>query len=209
MRTRRPFALARLFLFICCAPFALPAFAATPGFTLTASNVNMSDMGSGVSNFTLTSVDGFAGQVSVVCTGPNPLLVPDLVLPNCAAIEEFLVPAGGSASGTMNFNPPSSVQSAAKPHALPRNPGSPIHTPLKFCALVAALLGFSCTKKLNRWFAMVLVCAVSLTGLCGTTGCLGRGGLAMTPGTYSYVISASSPTITTAVSATISVTIHE
>jgi hypothetical protein len=48
-------------------------------------------------------------------------------------------------------------------------------------------------KILDRRLAMA-VGAICLASLAGIAGCLGRGGLAMTPGTYTYTISGSSVT---------------
>src|ERR1039458_5227636 len=86
---------------------AQAVLAAAPAFTLTATNVTMAGHGSGTSQFTLTSVNGFTGTVGVSCSGPDANLLPDLVLPSCDHPGQLLVvPANGSASGTMNFYPP-------------------------------------------------------------------------------------------------------
>jgi hypothetical protein len=195
-------------LALCCGLLALPAWGATPGFTMKASNVSMSDMGTGVSNFTLTSVNGFTGQVGVTCTGPDTNLLPDLVLPNCTfAVAYFVVPANGTVSGTMNFVPPNTSQAAGTIRALPLPGDSPAQTPLAAGAFAGvALLGLRFRRRLNRWPATIVLCAASLAALAGTTGCIGNGGLAMTPGTYSYVISAASTSASA--SSTISVTVH-
>src|SRR5712691_3333247 len=47
---------------------AAPAFAATPTFAIAATNVTLPSGGNGTSSqFTLTSLDGYAGQVRVDC----------------------------------------------------------------------------------------------------------------------------------------------
>ena len=45
--------------------------AAAPSFTITATNLTLSGQGSGASQFTLTSVGGFAGTVGMSCSGPR------------------------------------------------------------------------------------------------------------------------------------------
>src|ERR1700758_1751487 len=58
----------RLFV-VCCAGFSVgPALAATPSFTIAAADVTMPSGGNIASSpFTLTSVNGYAGQVRVDC----------------------------------------------------------------------------------------------------------------------------------------------
>ncbi len=179
------------------------AFAATPSFTLTASNVSMSDMGTGTSSFTVTSVNGFTGQVGVVCTGPNTILLNDLVLPACDAPTMLLaVPANGSVKGTMTFRPPWTARPAVARVKLRR----PLTEPLGAGALTAALLGFGLRKRLHRWIVVLLLCGAGLAGFSGLAGGLGTGGLAMTPGTYSYAIAGGTAA---GESATIKVTVNE
>ncbi len=81
--------------------------AATPSFTIAASNVTVPGQGSASGQFTLTSVNGFTGQVGVTCTGPDSNLLPDLVLPSCDhPVQNYTIPANGSVAGTMGFYPP-------------------------------------------------------------------------------------------------------
>jgi len=185
----------------CGSLLSLPALGATPTFTLTAGNVSLSGMGTGVSHFTLTSVNGFSGQVGVTCTGPDPNLLPDLVLPSCNhPVQNFVLPAGGSVSGAMTFYPPWTTQ--AKYSAPdPRRPGAPYEAPLGACA-VAALAGLGLRGKARRSLLPLVLAAIALAGL---AGCVGQGGLAMTPGTYAYVIAGGS---LKGESATISVTVQ-
>jgi hypothetical protein len=59
-----------------------PALAATPAFTIAATNVTMSSStssGQGSSSFTLTSINGYVGLVGINCSAPTPpmgVLVP-------------------------------------------------------------------------------------------------------------------------------------
>lgn len=175
--------------------------AATPGYTITASNVSVSGQGSGVSQFTLTSVGGFTGIVGVTCIGPNTNFAPDLILPDCNhPVENFAIPSGGSVSGTMNFYPPWTDSYASASSGRRNQPARSL--PLIAGAFAGlGLIGLRMRKIVNRRVAL-LVGAVCLASLAGIAGCLGQGGLAMTPGTYAYVLQAGSA------STTISVTVQ-
>ena len=50
---------------------SLPAHAATPSFTISATNVTMPSSGDGSIPFVLTSVDGYIGTVAVQCPEVN------------------------------------------------------------------------------------------------------------------------------------------
>ena len=206
MKAFQPTGLIVLLLFI--GRLGLPAWGATPGFTITASNVSMSDMGSGTSNFTLTSTGGFTGQVSVDCSGPDPILVPLLILPICnPPAEIFPLPANGTASGTIQFVPPPSVQGSVDSERVPLRRNRSREVPFGAGACAAAMLfGVGFRRRFVRHLSVIMAFAVSAAALASVTGCIGKGGLAMTPGTYSYVISAASATLTS--KATIQVNIH-
>ncbi|MDR3451952.1 MAG: hypothetical protein P4L96_03990 [Rhodoferax sp.] len=157
----------------------------TPGFTITANNVSLSGQGRGSSQYALTSVNGFAGTVAVVCNGPDPNLYPDLIMPSCAEpTQELVVPANGSISGSMLFYPP--WEGLTGQVGRPSKPGT---APL-FAGMFAGLgfLGLRLRKKAGLWLALALG-AVSLGMLSGAVGCLGGGGLQMTPGVYTYTLS--------------------
>lgn len=160
-----------------------PMLAATPppGFTVTATNVTLSGQGSGTSQFTLTSVQGYADTgVIVKCTGPNPNLLPFVVIPACSIPEPIVnIPAGGSISGTINFFPPWTATQASSRRAWPLG-----------ATLVAGvgLIAFRRWKRIRKWFA-IIAGMLFLFLLSGLTSCGGQGGLAMTPGIYTFVIS--------------------
>jgi len=182
------------FLAFICILLALPAGAATPDFKLNAGNVSISEKGTATGNFTLTSVNGFTGKVGVTCSGPDPNLLPMLIMPSCDnPVEYFVVPAKGAVSGTMSFYPPWSTSVAANPHGVPHQPGRPLGAPLGMGALAAvAFLGLGFRRRGRRWLTVILLAGAGLAGLAGVAGCIGNGGLAMTPGTYSYVITGGS-----------------
>lgn len=181
----------------------MPSRAATtaPGFKVTASNISLSGQSRGSSQYTLTSVNGFAGTVAVVCNGPDPNLYPDLIMPSCAEpTQELVVPANGSISGSMLFYPPwegvtGQLARPAKPGAAPLLAGA-------FAGL--GLLGLR--KRAGSWITLLLG-VVCLGTLAGAVGCLGGGGLQMTPGTYTYTLSG---TTISGVSGTgqVTVTVH-
>jgi len=199
-----------LLLFPCLVLLAWPASGVAQSFTLTASNVSISDQGSSTAGFTLTSVNGYTGQVGVVCIGPNSVLFPELVLPSCANTPQYLtVPANGTVSGSLNFYPPWLSEMSMNRQGSPRPGRKPNRQPLAAVAL-ASVLGIGMRKRVNRWLAMIVVAAASLGAMTGLIGCIGHGGLAMTPGTYTYTVMATSDTLPLgSKSATISVTVHE
>ena len=177
------------------------AAATSPGFTITASNVSVSDTGSGSSSYTVTSVDGFTGKVGVSCFAPG--INGSLAIPDCDVPEQFLtIPANGSASGTMPFTPPTNV-SAKNDGKDNRRPAGPL------AAGAMVLAGFAAARRRLRWnrtLSALALCAGLLAGLTAT-GCGGHGGLAMAPGTYTYQIQAVGPGLKTA-SAYIKVTVR-
>lgn len=177
----------------------------TPGFLFSTKNVSISGQGTAASEFTLTSIDGFTGQVGVTCVGPDANLVPDLVLPVCSSSSQILtVPADGSVSGSINFYPPWQAGSAMNSAS-----GSGIaRPPLPLIAgffVGVGLLGLRLRRILERRVAIVIG-AMCLGLMAGVIGCLGNGGLQMTPGTYTYTLTASGAS--TSISKTISVTVQ-
>ena len=175
-----------------------PVLAGTPapGFTVTATNVSLSGQGSGTSEFTLTSVQSYSDTgVIVKCTGPDPNLLPFVVIPACSISEPLVnIPAGGSVSGTINFFPPWTATQASSHRAWP------------LTGTLVAGLGLA---GLRRWERIqgrfnFLAGILFLLVLTGFTGCIGSGGLAMTPGIYTFVISGTGKV---SASANISVTV--
>lgn len=180
-----------------------PIFAATPGFTVKGTNISLSGQGSGVSQFTLTSVGGFTGNVVVKCTGPDPNLLPFVVFPDCSIpLPNVTIPAGGSVGGTINFFPPWTATQASQRRPSQTWPNRPWPASGPLFAVIG-LIGL-CGRKLLRGRLSTLVGMFCLFLLAGVTGCIGQGGLAMTPGIYTFVISG---TGTVSAAANISVTV--
>lgn len=157
------------------------AAATKPGLKITASNVSLSDTGSGNSVYTITSVGGFAGKIGVSCYAPE--LDGSLVIPSCDIPEQFVtVPANGSVSGKMPFTPPSTVTARNQRGGKTRS-----SVPLAACAIV--LIGFAAARRRrwNRALSPLVFLAALFAGLT-LTGCGGHGGLAMSHGTWGYSI---------------------
>ena len=177
------------------------ASAATkPGFNITASNVSVSDTGSGSSTYTATSLDGFTGQVAVSCFAPQ--VDGLLVIPNCDVPAQIVtVPVNGSVSGKIPFTPPSNVTARNEGGSKPHSTG-----PLAAGAI--AMIGFAAARRRrwNRTLAPLLLVAALFAGI-SATGCGGHGGLAMSHGTFGYSIQAVGPSQQTA-TAYIKVTVN-
>lgn len=178
------------------------AAAASSGFTIAATNVSLSDTGSGSSSYTVTSQGGFTGQVGVSCYAPG--TDGSLVIPSCDVPEQFLtLPANGSVSGKMPFTPPTDVTA--------RNEGRPNPRPTgPFAAGTLVLLGLAAARKRMRWnraMGPLILFTGLIAGLTMTTGCGGHGGLAMSHGTFGYTIQAQAPSAKAA-TAYISVTVQ-
>ncbi len=170
----------------------------------------MDGQGTATEPFTLTSVDGFTGTVSVSCVGPNPNLFPDYVLPDCRdPVVELTVPANGSKSGSLEFyppwiTPPTTTAETAGHGANHRSRPWPVAAGILGGL---GLLGLRMRKLLDRRFSL-LIGVVGLASLCGLCGCLDQGGLAMTPGTYIYQLTGVPPSgIANEVSANLYVTV--
>lgn len=180
------------------------SYSATPSFTITATSVSLPGQGTGSSQITLTSVNGFAGTVGVSCYDPVVTNATEPVLPSCAeTVKNLVVPANGSVSGSILFYPPwdtsyetASLLTRTKPHH-----SAPL---LAGVFIGCGLLGWRFRNTLSRCGALIAAAFFCLS-LAGLVGCMGRGGLAMTPGTYAYTISGTSPGLTQTTTASVTV----
>lgn len=191
---------------------ALPMRAATapaPGIGLTATNVSMGDRSTGTSQFTLTSLNGFSGQVLVLC--PNRIPSLQVELPVCApGLQTVTLQANGTTNGSVELIPP--WQSSARIRSNPSDrPGDrPGRMPLAACGSLA--LGALFLRKRRGWLRILLSFVLAAAGLAASisiSGCIGQGGIAMTPGTYHYSINVESLSGVLLNSADVKVTIHE
>jgi hypothetical protein len=188
--------------------------AATPEFTITATNVTMSSStssGTGSSSFTLTSVNGYTGQVRVECSPPT--ATAGVSVPYCGAgvagnaaipvLPPITLTANEVVTGSVDFYNAPVPCSNPCPASLPRHRGYGQATGLALAG--ALLLGFGSRRKAARWFALTLLAVCALAGLAGISACSGGNNNVVTPGTYAYTISATD--IKTSVSVTASINV--
>jgi len=186
-----------------------PALAATPSFTITATNATLSSntsSGAGTSTFTLTSVNGYAGSIIVGCQPPTPPA--GVKVPICSggyaspgaipAQPPITLAANQVVTGTVPFyNMPVPV-----PVSLPRRGGHGIAPGLALAG--ALLLGFGFRRMASRWLMLTLLAAATLAGLAGISACGGNNSV-VTPGTYAYTITATDTKTAVAVNTSINV----
>jgi hypothetical protein len=190
-----------------------PALAATPEFTITATNVTMSSStssGTGSSSFTLTSVNGYTGSIRVVCNLPTPQS--GVKIPYCgdgyaagAAVPvtpPISLTANQAVTGTVPFfNAPVPCSNPC-PVSLPRHGGHGLAQGLALAG--ALLLGFGFRRRAASWLTLTLLAVGTLAGLEGISACGGSNNV-VTPGTYAYTITATD--VNTAVSKTASINV--
>jgi hypothetical protein len=163
------------------------AQSSTPGFTISASNATMPTSNAGAIPFTLTSVNGFAGMVSVGCGPANPPT--GSILPQCNYTGDvipappYTLPANGTVTGSLNlvaYIPPCSNPCPVKLQPGPRHRGA------VYAALAAVLLLGICFRRRARWPGLMLLFLGILAGVsCGTGN-----HSTLTPGTFAYTVSA-------------------
>jgi hypothetical protein len=202
-----------LFISLLAAGLALTgprAFAAPPGFTLTASNVTMSANGSNSVPWTATSVDGFSSSIVIGC---SPVNTPaGATLPICGGggpVMSYTLAANATVQGNIplsaTFCSPSGPCPEAARFSRPRH-----HGVAQGLALAGALLlGFGLRRRKALWRAWMLLVLGMFAGMAGISGC--GAGKTLTPGTWPYTVSASAynttgvstPPITTTVNVTV------
>ena len=186
-----------------------PARAATPAFTLTASNVTMSSTtssGVGSSSFTLASLNGYAGIVGINCSAPTPPAGSNV--PICdfggPAWLPYPVSANQTTTGTVVFRN-SAPPCNPCPVSLPLRRGHrPVAPGLALAGVL--LLGFSFRRRAARWLTAILLAAGTLASLAGISACGGNNSVVM-PGTYAYTITAMDTNTSVRVTTTINVTV--
>ena len=187
---------------------SLPALAATPAFTIVATNVTMSSntsSGTGTTSFTLTSVNGYTGSVGVNCNAPNPPA--GVTVPICdfggPAYAPYTLTANQTITGTITFA--NSLPACNPcPVSLPRSRGHKLPATLALAGAILFAFGFR--RRASRWLTLTLFALGSLAGLVGTSAC-GGNKTVVTPGTYAYTISAVDLTTFANVSTSVQVTV--
>ncbi|MHB8304072.1 MAG: hypothetical protein ACYDC6_14830, partial [Acidobacteriaceae bacterium] len=161
------------------------AFAATPSFTISASNITMPFSGTGSIPFTLTSVNGFAGTVHVTCTAPNPpagVRVP-AVSEGGPVTPPYVLTANATAKGVI-------VILASPPVPTPARLNHPRPGEGASWALAGALmLGLGLRSRRAHRFTRLLLAVGMLIGLMGISAC-GSSPETLTPGSYTYTLNA-------------------
>jgi hypothetical protein len=160
--------------------FGANPLAATPGFSISATNTTMPSSGFGSIPVTLTSIDGYAGSVTTNC---NPLNPPaGARLPICGAPTAppiYKLTANQSLAGSITLMPYG--DDLPLPASMLRCDGPAL-------ALAGVLL-FGVRIRSRKWrrFAPTFFVLCVLGGLAGISGCGGSGNSnGMTPGTYQY-----------------------
>ncbi len=184
---------------LCAARTLAPA----PSFTITGSNVTMPSSGTTTFPFTLTSVNGFAGNIFVSVaqpTVPSGVKLPYLELPGPA--HTFALTANGTTTGTVGLLSAVPVPIPVRWN-LPSHPG---HSERAIWSLAGALL-LGLGLRRNRALATRLLLAAGLLlGLTAISACGGQPTL--TPGTYTYTLTATEVNNTTATAnTTVTVTV--
>jgi hypothetical protein len=187
--------------------FGLSALAATPDFTITAANVTMSSntsSGSGSSSFTLTSVNGYTGTVSIRCNPPTPPVGVNLPICNFGGPVRppYTLTANQEVTGAivfLNSNPCNDCLVS-----LLSRGGHGLAPGLALAG--ALLLGFGIRRRAPRWHMLTLLAVGALAGLAGISACGGNNN-AVTTGTYTYTIAAVDINTDVAVTASINVTV--
>jgi hypothetical protein len=187
---------------------SLPAIAqsAAPTFTITTSNVNLSTTGTGSIPYTVTAVNGYTGTVIIKCQ--TPIVPAGVSIPYCgtAPVVSYTLdpdpkvdPGYPVATGTFPL-----YGNTVVPASLGFVAG---HNPVwAIFGIVALLSGFTLRRPTARRFTLPLFLAV-FGALCCTSGC-GSAPRGFTPGTYTYVVSATQSPVPLYVGANATVTIR-
>jgi hypothetical protein len=183
--TKHP-SLTCLAVLLALAPSLCKAQTATPGFTISASNVTMPSSGTTSIPFTLISVNKFAGSLVVGVTPPTPaagVRLPYLEIGGPA--ESYPLTANATLTGTIGIL-------TAVPVPVPVRFNLPAHpAPGKrvIWSLAAVLmLGFGLSRRKAR-ATRLLLALCTLIALTGISAC--GGPPTLTPGTYTYTLTAS------------------
>jgi len=176
------------------------ALAATPSFTVSASNVTMPTSGLGSIPITLTSVNGYTGTIIADCAATNPPAGAKLPACGFATTEpQYTLNANAVVAGHIDLM----AYPVPAPTSLLHSPGHGIVASMALASTL--LLGLGFRRRAARWFALMLIAVGSLVGLAGIGACGGSSNT-LTPGIWPYLVTATDTT-GASVSTTVSVTV--
>jgi hypothetical protein len=207
MQDRRAAVLFRYFFVAILAFAGVRSVAQTASFTIAAENTTMPTRGTGTIQWTLTSVNGYKGLITVDCSPTNPPRGANL--PWCEGPVNpppFGLTANETLSETflLSATPGSGVQSLL--HRAP--PGRPASLGgAASLALAGVLLfGMGFRRSVARWVRLALLPVCAFTALVSTSACGGYSNT-LTPGTYAYTLTALDLNTNESVSTTAYVTV--
>ncbi len=160
-----------------CLGLVSPANAATP-FTITATNVTMPAHGNGVTSYTVSGIP-VKGSLVINCQYSGPTTTAHIPTCSYGPIVAIPVDAGQTVSGSVQFYPYGAAVPLAQSSAAQASAG----------LTLAGLLLLGLRRRARRFLLLVSVAALLLGGIPALTGC-GNGWNGMTPGTYSYTVTA-------------------
>jgi len=177
--------------------------APTPSVNITVGNVTITDSGGSIP-FTLTSINGFAGEVSVTCKPPNP---PEGVLePNCPGggppLPPATITAGGTATGSVGINSEAPLPATGTTYVA-------VGSMVGWTFAGVWMLGLGLRGEKKNGFTQGSLLVGLLMVLMGTAACGGKVET-LTPGVYTYTLTAtpyaqSNPAFSTSATANVTV----
>ena len=196
---QKPFGFFRLFVICSIGTLAAQANAASPSFTVTATNVTMPANGnSATSRFTLTSVNGYSGRLVVNSqyAGGDMNAKPPTCGQGTAVL--FTLNANSTVSGALTCSRFGTAVPAVQLHHPAAAPNS---APVLALAVAGwFLFGRRWRTNTARWFAVVLLSVLSLAAI---GGCGGNG----LSGTYPFTVTATDAVTNATASTSIMVTV--
>jgi hypothetical protein len=182
------------------------AIASSPSFSIVASNAALAGDGTGSIAWSVTSVDGYSGNVRLVC---NPTNIPSGArLPFCGgsvAPQIYAVPANGAVTGNLALFATPVPCSNPCPVKLNRT-RSGAASGIVLTGVLLIGLGFS--RRKPRWLAVLLFAAGTLVGIPLITDCGANGnGMTLTAGVWPYTVTAADINTNESASITITVTV--
>ena len=162
--------------------FAASAFSQPTGtFTISAGSASITPTGSGSIPFTLTSVNGFSGQIVVGCQPPA--VPPNVKIPSCGGgpIALYTLTDSQVLNGSLGLN----AYGAPVPVGV-----LAAHNPLLAILFVIALLSGLTLRRRSAHLLKLPLLLVAFALLSCVVGC-GSNPQGYTPGTYNYTVTAS------------------